>query len=84
MLRRSDHLTFKGNQLLAKTFFEVIAPQLKGKETIVCLGDSLAFGYLNKGAGTTEGETYPAILRQLPIRSTPPAKEASKSEGKGL
>ena len=41
------------------TFFDVIASQLSGKETIVCCGDSLTFGYQNEGAGTSEGETYP-------------------------
>ncbi|MEI6972537.1 MAG: hypothetical protein WCL44_13595 [bacterium] len=35
-----------------------------GGETIVCVGDSLTYGYLNPGAGSAEGETYPAMLRQ--------------------
>ncbi len=61
------HLTASGNKLLARTFFDVIAPQLKGNETIVCVGDSLTFGYRNEGAGTAEGQTYPAMLKQIPI-----------------
>jgi lysophospholipase L1-like esterase len=75
LLSDGVHLTFQGNQLLAKTFFNAVAPQLKGHETIVCLGDSLTFGYLNKGAGTVEGETYPAILRQFPI--PPPVAQSN-------
>jgi lysophospholipase L1-like esterase len=59
------HLTRAGNQLLAQTFFGVIAPRLGGHETIVCIGDSLTYGYQNKGAGTAEGETYPAMLKLL-------------------
>ena len=43
---------------------DVIAPPLRGGETIVCVGDSLTYGYLNQGAGSAEGETYPAMLRQ--------------------
>ena len=65
------HLTVPGNKLLAKTFFDIIAPRLHGQETFVCVGDSLTYGYLNKGAGTSEGETYPAILRFLSDQPSP-------------
>ncbi len=58
------HLTLPGNKLLARTFLDLIAPPLRGSETIVCVGDSLTYGYLNQGAGSAEGETYPAMLRQ--------------------
>jgi acyl-CoA thioesterase-1 len=61
------HLTFGGNKLLAKTFWDVIGTKLTGKETIVCVGDSLTFGYGTQGAGTAEGETYPSVLRQMSI-----------------
>jgi lysophospholipase L1-like esterase len=63
------HLIPAGNQLLAQTFFDVIAPQLKGKEKIVCVGDSITFGYLNDGGGGAElnGQTYPSKLRQIPL-----------------
>ncbi len=63
------HLIPAGNQLLAKTFFGIIAPSLKGGEKIVCIGDSITFGYQNPGAGTSTGETYPAKLKQQPIPS---------------
>ena len=59
------HLTTAGNRLLAQTFFDVITPHLRGRETIVCVGDSLTYGYRNAGAGSSAGETYPAMLRQL-------------------
>jgi lysophospholipase L1-like esterase len=67
------HLTASGNRLLAKTFFDVIGSRLHGEETIVCVGDSLTFGYQNKGAGTAEDETYPAMLKQMPIPSKTPS-----------
>lgn len=61
------HLTPAGNRLLAQCFLDTVAADLKGRETIVCLGDSVTYGANNKGAGTAEGETYPAALRRLPI-----------------
>jgi lysophospholipase L1-like esterase len=59
------HLSPAGNRLLAKTFFDIIASHLRGQEKIVCYGDSLTYGFGNKGAGTAEGETYPAMLAKL-------------------
>ena len=61
------HLTPAGNRLLARTFFDAISPKLGGAETIVCVGDSLTYGYGNQGAGTAEGDTYPSMLRSLSI-----------------
>ncbi|MDD4870396.1 MAG: GDSL-type esterase/lipase family protein [Kiritimatiellae bacterium] len=67
------HLTSSGYKLLAKTFFDVVAPELKGNEVIVCLGDSITYSSGMKGVGTAEGETYPAFLRQIQI---PPHKNS--------
>ena len=61
------HLTAAGDKVLAKTFFDLVAPQLKGTEMIVCFGDSLTYGYQLPGAGTADGDTYPAMLRQFPL-----------------
>lgn len=63
------HLSPSGNKLLAQTFFDVLAPKLRKQARIVCYGDSLTYGYQNKGAGSSEGETYPAML--LGLASTP-------------
>ncbi len=65
------HLNASGNRLLAKTFLDIIGPRLHGNETIVCIGDSLTFGYRNQGAGTADGETYPAVLKQTTIPHKP-------------
>jgi acyl-CoA thioesterase-1 len=67
------HLTPAGNRLLAQCFFDTVAADLRGRETIVCLGDSVTYGANNKGAGTADGDTYPAMLRRLPISGTPAA-----------
>ncbi len=59
------HLTPAGYELLAKTFFNAVAKELRGREKIVCLGDSVTFGAGAQGAGSAEGETYPAFLKQM-------------------
>lgn len=59
------HLIAAGSQRLAQCFFDTVASELQGQATIVCLGDSVTWGAGLKGAGTTEGETYPAFLKQL-------------------
>jgi acyl-CoA thioesterase-1 len=58
------HLTPAGYKALADCFFKVVAAEIKGKATIVCLGDSVTWGAGVKGSGTTTGETYPAYLSQ--------------------
>jgi lysophospholipase L1-like esterase len=59
------HLKPNGNRLLAKTFFDAVTPKIQGNETIVWVGDSLTFGYHNNGAGTANGDTYPAMLKRI-------------------
>ena len=64
------HFTKTGNVLLAQLIFNTINEKygsLKGKR-IVCFGDSLTFGAFMEGEGTTNGNTYPAVLKKL-IRS---------------
>lgn len=58
------HLTAAAYALLGKRAFEVVGGSVKGGETVVCFGDSLTFGAGVKGAGTAEGETYPAALQR--------------------
>lgn len=60
------HLTAAGSRLLASCFCDSVAQELRGRITIVCLGDSVTWGAGLKGAGTAEGETYPAFLKRLP------------------
>jgi lysophospholipase L1-like esterase len=63
--RDGVHLSATGNKLLAKTFFDAIPGDVRSNAAIVCVGDSLTYGYENSGAGTTEGETYPAFLKMM-------------------
>ncbi|WP_309380574.1 SGNH/GDSL hydrolase family protein [Cerasicoccus frondis] len=63
--RDGIHLTPEGYEIFA----EMVAVQLQDivqpGDTIVCLGDSLTYGAHVKGAGTSEGESYPAQLQIL-------------------
>lgn len=58
------HLTPGGNSALARCFLDAVAGKLRDNEVIVCLGDSVTYGAGNRGAGTAEGDTYPAMLLQ--------------------
>jgi len=59
------HLTADGYQLLAATVAEVLRGKVKNEDTIICFGDSLTYGTAMEGAGTSSGETYPAVLDRL-------------------
>ncbi|HPO36802.1 MAG TPA: GDSL-type esterase/lipase family protein [Kiritimatiellia bacterium] len=63
--RDGVHLTAQAQALLGRCVFEAVGAGVKAGETVVCFGDSLTFGSGVKGAGTTEGEAYPAVLRRL-------------------
>jgi acyl-CoA thioesterase-1 len=63
--RDGVHLSAEGNKLLAKTYIEATPGGIPKGATIVCVGDSLTYGYENQGAGTVEGETYPAFLKRM-------------------
>ena len=57
------HLTADGYQLLADTVAKVLSGKVKDGDIVVCFGDSLTYGTAMEGAGTSTGETYPAVLR---------------------
>jgi lysophospholipase L1-like esterase len=59
------HLTVAGNRALAQSFLDALAGKLQAGDVIVCLGDSVTYGVHHQGAGTAEGDTYPAMLRRL-------------------
>ncbi len=58
------HLTAAGYARLGKLVFETMGHQVKAGERVVCFGDSLTYGSGVKGAGGTEGESYPAVLQR--------------------
>ena len=60
------HLRAEGYKLWAEKLSQ--SPSLKNlpeKSVIVCLGDSLTWGAGMKGAGTANGETMPAFLKEF-------------------
>jgi acyl-CoA thioesterase-1 len=59
------HLTPQGYKMMAEKIYQMISPELKNGETIVCLGDSITYGAHTKGQGTVNGECYPGQLNKL-------------------
>lgn len=61
------HPTKQGYEFIAKTVFNYLKKKrlLKKNRRIVCFGDSITYGSFMQGAGTSEGDTYPARLRNL-------------------
>lgn len=62
------HLTPEGYRLMAELIYDAIKQKIKCGDTIVCFGDSITYGVHVKGAGTAEGETYPAQLSRIVTR----------------
>ncbi|WP_462265932.1 SGNH/GDSL hydrolase family protein [Mucilaginibacter sp.] len=62
------HLSAAGYEKMSDYIYSAIladtAPLLSGLK-IVCFGDSITNGYMVNGAGTTDGDTYPARLKGL-------------------
>jgi lysophospholipase L1-like esterase len=67
------HLTPAAYALLGQAAFETLKTRAAPGDTVVCFGDSLTFGASVKGAGSTSGETYPAILQDRLNRHFTPA-----------
>ncbi|MCK3685736.1 GDSL-type esterase/lipase family protein [Maribellus sp. YY47] len=61
------HFTKEGNYLLARFIYEHLVANFDGPGSlkIVCFGDSITCGVFMEGKGTTEGDTYPAVLKRL-------------------
>jgi lysophospholipase L1-like esterase len=59
------HPTVNGYKVIGTAVYQAlhnISPRV-GK--IVCLGDSITYGYKMEGQGTVEGDPYPAVLNRL-------------------
>ncbi len=59
------HPTPEGYRLIALAVQQAIINHNLPRDGIVCFGDSITFGAFVKGEGTTDGETYPAMLKML-------------------
>lgn len=59
------HPTPAGYRVIAAAIWQAIAAYRLPAERVVCLGDSITMGQYVEGAGTTGGDTYPAVLEKL-------------------
>lgn len=62
------HPTPEGYTFIGKYVYDALEKHgvfLKGYKTILCFGDSITYGSRVCGAGTAEGQTYPAVLERL-------------------
>src|SRR5690606_13334768 len=66
--RDGVHPTALGYRIIAsQAYHKLVMTNFKIKKglKIICLGDSITFGSGVYGEGTSEGETYPAQLKQM-------------------
>lgn len=59
------HPTYNGARVIAAAVYRTIRMMKPEAKRIICFGDSITRGYRLKGEGTTEGHTYPAILKRM-------------------
>lgn len=61
------HPTSAGYRLIATEIYHFMKTHrlLRKKHQIICFGDSITYGAFMEGAGTVDGDTYPAYLRKL-------------------
>ena len=57
------HLTVAGNHFLGVRVAQALSSEVANGDLITCMGDSITFGFAMTGAGTTTGDTYPAVLK---------------------
>lgn len=61
------HPTREGYTKMAESLYAYLKEKklLKKNRKLICFGDSITFGAFMEGAGTTEGDSYPAQLKRL-------------------
>jgi lysophospholipase L1-like esterase len=61
------HPTRDGYAKMAESLYAYLIEKklLKKNRKLICFGDSITFGAFMEGAGTTEGDSYPAQLKRL-------------------
>jgi len=59
------HPNAAGAEMIGKAVAECVKCLDMNGGTITCLGDSITYGGGLRGAGTAEGETYPAVVMRL-------------------
>ncbi len=58
------HLNAEGYKLMGEMIAKAIVAEKLDTAKVICFGDSITYGAGMKGAGTSEGETYPAFLKK--------------------
>lgn len=61
------HPTVNGYRVIGAAVYQAVNIYYPKARNIVCFGDSITFGYQMKGQGTTEGDSYPAVLKRMMI-----------------
>ena len=59
------HPTANGYRVIATAVYGTISALKMPLKKVLCFGDSITFGYNVKGAGTSVGESYPALLQKM-------------------
>ena len=61
------HPTREGYKRIAAEIYAVLKEKklLKKNSRIICFGDSMTFGAFMEGAGTSDGDSYPAFLKRM-------------------
>jgi len=59
------HPTKAGYRIIATAVYQAIKTNYPEACNIICFGDSITFGCQMPGQGTTEGDSYPAILKRM-------------------
>jgi lysophospholipase L1-like esterase len=58
------HPSKDGAELLARAVAQTLVENGFNGGTVLCFGDSITYGSGLRGAGTTDGDTYPSVLRR--------------------
>lgn len=59
------HPTASGTRVIAAAVYLTVHTLKPNVKSIVCFGDSITRGYRLEGEGSSEGNTYPAILKKI-------------------
>jgi len=59
------HPTAAGCRVIAAAVYQTVHMLKPEAKSVICFGDSITRGYRLEGEGSTEGQTYPAVLKKI-------------------